>query len=60
MIKRIYGSQLKKDDVLALPMARTATVAEEPKVGTRYVTFVTEYGKSRVGRYDEVLLEVPE
>jgi hypothetical protein len=61
VIKSINAVDLKAGDVLALPMGRTATVSKVMKVGTQFVTFsTTEYGTSRVGRHDEVLLEVSE
>lgn len=60
MIKGVRATALKEGDVLALPSGRTATVEGQPRIGTQFVSFATEYGKTRVGKYDEVLLEVPE
>lgn len=58
MIRSIPAVQLKQGMVLALPAGRTATVQFPPAIGTKFVTFATEYGKTRVDRYDEVIIEV--
>lgn len=55
-IRNIKSTDLKDGMVLALPMGRTATIQGEPKIGTKFVSFVTEYGKSRVSVYDHVLI----
>lgn len=57
MIRSVPATDLAPGMVLALPMGRTATVREDVKVGTKYVTFRTEHGKTRVGRYEEVTIE---
>lgn len=59
MIKSIPATELKEGHILALPMGRTATV-KFTKIGLKFVSFSTEYGMSRVGKYDEVLIEVDE
>jgi len=60
MLKSIPATTLSEGDVIALPMEKTATVTTTPLVGTKYVTFTTEYGLRRVSIYDEILLEVAE
>lgn len=61
MIRSVPNSKLTAGMVLALPMGRTATITEPPKVGRRYVTFKTaEHGEVRVFLYDETLVEEPE
>lgn len=59
MIKSVNNTDLKAGDVLALPMGRNATI-ETVDVGTRFVSIKTEFGKTRLGRYDQSLIEVPE
>lgn len=49
---------LREGMVLALPMGKTATIESVPKVGTRFVTFRTEYGSTRVPKTNEVEVEV--
>lgn len=58
MIFSLPATRLEPGMVMALPMGRTATV-QTAKVGTRFVTFKTEYGESRVERNSEVLIEEP-
>jgi hypothetical protein len=59
MIRSIRAHELKPGDVLALPMGKTATVSS-CDTGTKFVTFVTEHGISRVEKTSDVLLEVTE
>src|SRR5215212_3265870 len=58
--RMVANTDLRKGHVLALPMGRTATIANDPKVGRQYVRFRTEYGLVRVEKTDETLVEVPE
>jgi hypothetical protein len=53
----IDAKELSEGDVLLLAMGKTATVKRPPKVGRQFVTFYTEYGKSRVEVYDQVLVQ---
>jgi hypothetical protein len=57
MLRSVKAEELKPGMKLALPMGKTATITEA-KVGTRFVNLRTaEYGKSRVERYSEQLIE---
>ena len=57
MIKSIPATALKPGMVMALPMGRTAEVSTV-KVGTKFVNFTTtEYGKSRVEKSAEILIQ---
>jgi hypothetical protein len=58
MIKSVPATQLARGNVMALPMGRTATITDDPKIGTKFVSFKTEYGSTRVEKHSEVLLEV--
>lgn len=60
MLKSISATSLLEGDVIALPMGKTATVRKPPLIGTKYVSFSTEYGARRVSIYDTILLEVAE
>jgi hypothetical protein len=59
MVRSIKATALAPGMVMALPFGRTATVIEA-SVGNKYVNFTTEHGKSRVMRFDEVLIEEQE
>jgi hypothetical protein len=50
--------KLEKGDVLLLPFGKTATIQNTPKVGRLYVHYRTEYGPTRVMRFDESYVEV--
>lgn len=54
------AERLAKGDVLALPFGKTATIADEPKVGTKFVTFHTEHGTTRLEKGSHHLIEVDE
>ena len=56
-MRSIPATTLQKGDVLALPFGKTATISTDPKVGTKFVLFRTEHGPTRVGRYEEVMVE---
>lgn len=55
----IKAEDLSVGDTLLLPMGKTATVTKVGTVGprTRFVTFRTEYGASRVEVDTEVFVE---
>jgi len=55
--KAIPATDLREGMILALPMGRTATVRGTPRVGRQFVSFITEYGATRVEIRDEVLIE---
>lgn len=59
MIREVNGKDLMNGMRLALPMGRKATV-RDVHVFREYVTFRTEHGKTRVGVWDPVLIEVDE
>jgi hypothetical protein len=44
----ISAHKLSKGDVILLPFGKQATVINDPKVGRTFVTYVTEFGKTRV------------
>jgi len=58
MIRMIDARNLAPAMVMALPMGKTATITEV-KVGRQFVSFRTEYGRSRVSIYDAVAIEEP-
>lgn len=59
MIRSVPNAELKVNDVLALPMGRTAKITFVA-LGIHYVTLVTEeFGKTRLHRYEDSLVEIP-
>lgn len=51
------AEDLVKGTVILLPMGKTATVSEPPKVGRTFVTFRTQHGPAKLRRGEEVLVE---
>lgn len=60
MAKLIKNVQLKKGMVLALPFGKTATIQSEPRVGTKFVSFTTEFGPTRVEKNEYTLIAIEE
>ena len=60
MVRYIRAVHLKRGDVLALPFNKTATVADDPRIGRQFVSFKTEHGPTRVGIDEDILVEYPE
>lgn len=56
-MKIIKAMELKKGDVILLPFGKTATVADDPKVGRMYVHTRTEYGPSKFTLFQEVQIK---
>lgn len=59
MSKIIQARALKVGDVILLPMGRTATIKDDPKIGRIYVHTRTEHGPSRFTLYQEVQIQGP-
>ena len=58
MIRSIRAIELREGMKILLPFNKTATVRGTPKIGRRYVTYVTEHGTSRVFMDAELEVEV--
>lgn len=56
-MRAVPAIQLKKDDVLLLPFGKTATIRNDPKVGRQFVSFLTEFGPTRLEKYQEVMVQ---
>lgn len=58
-MRAVLAQDLQPGDVLALPFGKSATV-QEVHVGTQFSNILTEHGKSRIARMDEVMIESEE
>jgi hypothetical protein len=58
-MRLVKAEDLQQGMVLLLPMAKTATISNIPQVGTKFVSFSTEYGKTRVERGSEHQVDLP-